>query len=35
MVDYAFAFDKINAVFERMKNGKRAEAEELFDIIVE
>jgi S1-C subfamily serine protease len=35
MVDYAFAFDKINAVFERMKNGKRAEAEELFDVIVE
>lgn len=35
MVDYAFAFCNIKSLFERMKNGERAEDSDLFSIIVE
>ena len=35
MIDCAFDFNNVSDVLKMMKNGKRAEESELFDVIVE
>lgn len=35
MIDYAFDFNNVSDVLKMMKNGKRAEDSELFDVIIE